>query len=310
MNRLFSLDAGCADSHQYDQFLRFSGLQIDIHLKCSAAVVACGQRVLTFSFFHDNRVCIRAVGAEKNFAVRIESFYFRSCDCQERMPSLPAVFEMFRTGGHENVRSVIDDRIDNIHLHNKLCILKIYHVLSNVPVVCVFDIRKSAQCPLFFTGVFKRYQPALVIFSERNEVECFRFDAGIFRGNFCVGRTVTAFGFKILQRLADRLPACGPEVFALLVVEIQIPAGLIHGNNIETKPREPALCCRLVETVAAGIVGDDRAVFRRSQIIAPGSWSVRPFDDVFFVRVVKISESHSFSFLRLLFFFVNAHCTA
>ena len=57
-------------------------------------------------------------------------------------------------------------------------------------------------------------------------------------------------------------------------------------------PQEAAGGGALVERVAAGVVGDDRAVLRRAEVVGPRARGVGAGDDVFLGVVVEVTVLH------------------
>ncbi len=102
-------------------------------------------------------------------------------------------------------------------------------------------------------------------------------------------------GFKFPEVFAHRLPTAGPEIATLFVTEINVTAGLVHGNGIKPHTDEAPHATGFVKTVSAGIIGNDGAVFGGTEIIAPGFRCVGAVNYIFMIFIVKMSKFHLFS---------------
>jgi hypothetical protein len=87
-----------------------------------------------------------------------------------------------------------------------------------------------------------------------------------------------------------RLPAGIPDRIAVLDIEI-VTVGILW-RIVVAESGEPEKLGVLVEAVTSSRVGYDRKEFFTSKIIDPGKRSSRRGNDVFFIRVVKITVFH------------------
>ena len=89
---------------------------------------------------------------------------------------------------------------------------------------------------------------------------------------------------------ADRLPGSGPEVLRLVVPKIEVAAGLVE--LVKNIAQNAPVGAGLRKTVASGVVGDNRAVFGRTEVVHPRCGCIGSLDDIFAVFLIKISVSH------------------
>ena len=115
-------------------------------------------------------------------------------------------------------------------------------------------------------------------------------DSGVVRQHFRVSGAVTAFAFVDGQILAHRLPGGRPVVPAFIVPDVEVATGLIEA--VEDVAQDPTVGTGLSKAVAAGVVGNQCAVGRASQVVGPGGRGRWVGDDVFPIPVVKIAVVH------------------
>ena len=85
-----------------------------------------------------------------------------------------------------------------------------------------------------------------------------------------------------------------PAAFAAAALLILfLPAGLVHGNGVKSHPHKSALRSGMKKAVAPRVIGDDRAVFGRAQVIAPRPRCIRSLNYVFLIFIIKITYSRS-----------------
>ena len=173
---------------------------------------------------------------------------------------------------------------------NEQGILQIHLIHLVVAVVGEFRVAGEGQIAGFITVVGDGQCPDLILGIQRHIVKGFGADAGIVRAHPGVAHAVTALRFVQIQGLAHRHPGGRPEIPAVVVPDVQIPSGLVE--VIEDIPQNPSVGAGGGETVAAGVVGDNRAIFGRTQIVDPGCRGVRLRDDVLPISVIEVSVLH------------------
>jgi hypothetical protein len=134
-----------------------------------------------------------------------------------------------------------------------------------------------------------RRLPDLEGLAERDEVGDLGLDAGPARADDRVAEAVTAaIGLELGVR---GLPGRRPEVPAVPVPQVQVPAARIEGDAVVAVAGQPAESGIAVERVAAGGVGDDPEVLLAPQVVDPGQRGVRLRDDVLAGLVVEVAEA-------------------
>ena len=82
------------------------------------------------------------------------------------------------------------------------------------------------------------------------------------------------------------LPVC-------VVAQIEIASAHIERGVVVAVAGQAAQAGILVEGIAAGRVGDQTEILFAAEVIDPGQGSVGPGDDIFALRIVKITEFHN-----------------
>ena len=121
----------------------------------------------------------------------------------------------------------------------------------------------------------------------------------------CRHTVLSALQYRVAQTMAAGvtvqfglcwLPAGVPHRIAILdidMVAVHIQRGAVVA--VTGQPAQPRIA---VKAVAAGCVGNQREEFLSTQVVDPGQRGLRGGDDVLFVLVVKMSESHNASSLK------------
>src|SRR5262249_8738375 len=147
--------------------------------------------------------------------------------------------------------------------------------------------RVNAELARLLRAILDPEPPVFEGLTQRDEVRRVHPDAGVFRADQRVRRSVAASRLILIERLAYRLPARAPEIAALAIAQVKVAARLIQRHRVAAQPKKAMLRRTLVEAVAARVVGDDRAVFGRAEIIAPRTRRIRARDDVFAGLIVE-----------------------
>ena len=113
----------------------------------------------------------------------------------------------------------------------------------------------------------------------------------VIRRHFCVCRPVAALAFIICKLLSHRLPGSGPIIFTFIVSDINVTPRLI--KMIENIAQNPSGCTGFGKTVPAGIIGNDSAVLRGTEIVCPRCRRIRPLNHIFPFRIIKIAKLHT-----------------
>ena len=177
---------------------------------------------------------------------------------------------------------------------NELGVLQIDLVLLIVAVAGKLGVARKCQLPRLFRLVLHSEAPYLIGRAKRHIVIRLCTDAAIPAAYGGIAGSVPALTLILIQILTDRLPRNRPVVAIPIVAYVKISARLI--KLIEHIAQDAPLCTRFYKTVAACVIGDQRSVLGRSQIVRPWRRRVRSRDDILQVFVVKISVLHSFSF--------------
>ena len=193
--------------------------------------------------------------------------------------------------------NVIDHAIDHVSPHSAEGVLNVDLIGFGVPLTGVFDISEKRQLAGRVAAVGHAANSVLKVLVQRHKTSGVAFDSGIGRFDPRVGSTGATGGAVGRQRLADRLPGTGPEVAGVAVAQVEVSARLIHRNGIKAQTREPAQRRRAEETVAAGVVGNDRSILGGAQVVAPGLGGIGAINHIFAIHIVKMAVLHMDSFI-------------
>ena len=185
-------------------------------------------------------------------------------------------------------------------------ILEVHLVLLVVAVIGKFRIAGQGQAAGPVRVIGDGEGPDFIGLALRHIVNCLGGDACIACLHPGVAHAVAALDLVIFQVLGHRLPRGRPEVPAVVIPQIDVPARLV--KLVEHIPEHPAVGARPLKAVAAGVVGDDGAVGRRPQIVDPGGRGVGTVDHIFAGFVIKISVSHTYCFLPFWALSKNHSC--
>ncbi len=184
---------------------------------------------------------------------------------------------------------------------NEQRVLEIDLILFIVAVIGKFRVSGQSKIPRFPGMIADGERPYFVGLSEGNIIKRFGGNPVIFSCHFGISYAVAAFALIEFQIFPNGLPGSRPVVSGIVIPNIYIASRLVE--MIEYIAQYPSICAGLGKTIAAGIVGNDRPVFRRTKVIYPGSRSVWPFNYIFPIFIIKISIFHIV--IPVLFYLVN-----
>jgi hypothetical protein len=118
-----------------------------------------------------------------------------------------------------------------------------------------------------------------------------------------VGKAVPAdvlgrLGIGGIRSLSHGLPGQGPVIPGIVIPDINIMTGPVHGHPIGPEPGNPVVFRGLIKKVAPGGMVKDPAHIPDANIISPGNWYVDSVYDILPVFIVKVSVLHG-SFFSL-----------
>ena len=260
-----------------DEVLRFAGLERQVHVVRGDRTPAVRDGIGTLAGRHDLRLIEAVVQSEERLAVRVKAVDLL-IDTVERVMVAPLLV----------LGLVIDRRALDLHLASGEVALEVLHVRRGVPET-PFDEREELHLLRLLRRVGQRQLQHLRVRLERHEHEERRGESVLLAVDLRVAHAVTArVGVEL--RLAG-LPTGIPH--GLSVLDVEIHAARIHRHAIVTIARDAAELRILEEGVATCRVRDKREEVLVAEIVDPRPRRLRVGDHVFAVRVVKISEFHS-----------------
>jgi hypothetical protein len=92
--------------------------------------------------------------------------------------------------------------------------------------------------------------------------------------------------------LPDGLPGDGPVFARLVVTHIYVMAWAVKGHTVLPEACNAVMFCALVERVSPGVVRNHCAEIFHPEVVGPGNWHVRAFNDVFPSFIIKMAVLH------------------
>ena len=152
-----------------------------------------------------------------------------------------------------------------------------------------FQIGKYGQIPLFSGIVAQPHVPNLHRVVNGRKQGLLGIDAGVVAKILAVAQAVAA-GIVLLG-LAHGLPGHGPEIPGIVVPEVDIVAGAVHGA-IGPEAGNAVVLRGLVEHIARRSVVEDTVEILQANVVGPGCGDIHPVDDILPAGVVKIAITH------------------
>ena len=104
---------------------------------------------------------------------------------------------------------------------------------------------------------------------------------------------MSAYIGSFIQGLTHRLPGDAPVITVLIIPEIYIMPGTVHGHSVWPEACDPVILRRPVKHIAARRVIHDGAQILHTNVIRPGNRQVHTIDHIFPLLIVKMSVSHA-----------------
>ena len=173
---------------------------------------------------------------------------------------------------------------------NELGILQVDQVLLVIGLGGQLTVGHGGDGAHLVGGVGDLHAPDLMGGVHRDIIQHGGLDAGVLRFDLRVGGAVAGDGLVLVEGLFHRTPGGRPVITAFVVPQVHIAAGLV--KLVEHVAQDAAVGAGLHKGIAAGVLGDDRAVFGAAQVIRPGHGRTRVGDDVLPRLIVEIAILH------------------
>jgi hypothetical protein len=160
-----------------------------------------------------------------------------------------------------------------------------------------FQIPEDAQVPPLTGLVAKPYIPKFHRIVRGDKEGLLPPDTPVNALVCTVGKAVAAgiagsLGIGGVQGLSHRLPGQGPVIPAVVIPDIDIVAGPVHGHPVGPEPGNPVVFRGFIKKIAPGGMVKHPAHIPDTDIISPGNRHIDPVYHVFPVFIVKISVLH------------------
>ena len=91
---------------------------------------------------------------------------------------------------------------------------------------------------------------------------------------------------------AHGLPGDAPIVAGVLIPQVHVVSGAVHGNAVGTEPGDAMVFRRFVQQVSARRVVEYAIHILEADIVGPGNGDIYPIDDIFPMLIVKVPITH------------------
>jgi len=261
---LLAVAAHGAEAEHHDELARLAGGEDEIGLLAADDVVAFGEEIGALALHDDLGRGVAAVGAEEFFTHGLDA---GERGAGERHPGAVATGQILAVEIEVRVAGDTEDAVLQRGPRDEERVLEVGEVLERVPEIGEFAVGEDRQLALLLGGVGHLEAPVLEGLAERHEVRGLGRDAGVLALHDRVGHAVAALRLVLVEGLGDGLPGGRPEIAGGFVAQVKLAARLVHRDAVETHPQEATGGAALVERIAAGVVGDDGAILRRTEVV-------------------------------------------
>ena len=274
-------------AQQEDEVAALARCQFHFEVMRGDGAPAVGDAVRGASGQHVLRVGKFVVEADEALAVRVEALDGR---VDAVVGVVVAAFLVFRF--------VVDDRAFHLHLAGREVTLEVLHVRGGIPQAPFGEgeqLQPLHRVARVAQGQFLHLGPCL----QGDEEQHAGFHAVLGAGDARVAHAVAAL--VAVQRCLARFPAGRPHRVAVL--DVEVASAVVHGHAVIAVARDAAELGILVEAVASGRIGYQGEEIFIAQVVDPGPGRLRVGDDVFAVRVVKVTVLFVFHTFGLFYGF-------
>ena len=268
------VQAALAQQEQEPDLL--AGLELHELLETTAVVAALLLAAAAFPGLYGQGVPLGAVGADELVPQALEAV--GSKVCREELIAVLFV-----------VQVVLDDPVlvpasGGVEAHLEVLIVHVDVVEAEL------QIAVYAQPPGTAGVVAQADVPDLHRVVHGHEQGLLRLDAAVVAEVFDVAQSVAA-GIVLLG-LAHGLPGDRPELAGLLVPQVDIVAGAVHGDAVGPEAGDAVILGGPVEQIPSRGVVEHAVHVLQTDVVGPGHRNVYPVDHIFPVLVVKITIAH------------------
>ena len=242
--------------------------------------------------YNSSRSIVAAIGSDKALAVRV-----KACDRSVYSKECVVVTTFFVFG------LVVNGRALNLNFAGTEVTLEVGTVVLCVPEAPL-DVREKLEVLLGIAKVLYYDFVNLSIAVQRYEEGNFGLDAATC--TFDLGITATMTALICIQLSLGGSPARRPDVTAIINIVVT-SATEVERDIVITETGNTAKLSIFIEAVAAGSIRNQRKELLGAEVVNPRIRGSRGSNDIFFVRVIKITELHMFvlPFLIYLIVIVN-----
>ena len=271
---LTGFDAALAQEEQEAGFL--AGLKGEHLLQDAAMIAALFKRAAAHTGLHHQWIAFGAVAADKAVAQAVKAV-------RGKIGSKELVAVLFV------VEVVFDDTVfvpaaGGVQTHLEVLVVHVHLVEAE------FQIGEHGKMAHFIRIVAQLHVPDLHGVVHGDKELLLGVDACVIGVILDVAQAVTAG--EMLLGLAHRLPGDAPVVAGVLIPQVHVMSGAVHGNAVGTEPGDAMVFRRFVQQVSARRVVEYAIHILEADIVGPGNGDIYPIDDIFPMLIVKVPITH------------------
>ena len=271
---LTGLDAALAQEEQKTGFL--AGLEGDALLQDAAMIAALFKGAAAHTGLHRQRIAFGAVAADKAVPQAVKAV-------RGKIGSKELIAALFV------VEVVLDNAVlipaaGGVQAHLEILVVHVHLMEAE------FQIGEYGKMAHPARIVAQLHIPDLHGVVHGDEKLLLGVDLGVIGMIFDVAQAVTAG--EMLLWLAHRLPGDAPVVAGVLIPQVYVVAGAVHGNAVGTEPGDAMVFRSFVQQVSARRVVEYAVHILEADVVCPGNGDVYPIDDIFPVLIVKVPITH------------------
>ena len=262
--------------------LFLAGEQGELLMQCAAGIAARAEAAGELALLHADGVTLGMVCADERIPLTVEAIRVKAGG-----EELPAVFLIMIFAQRRTVPVL---GAGSVQAHLEVLLIHFNMVEGELHVA---EHAEGTRCVgVIAQAHVKDFDGIITAAFAGDEQGLAGLNAIVVAGVGGVAEAVAAGVIRLCQRFTGGLPRDGPEVTVLVVAQIDVMAGPIHGHAVGTEPGDAVVLRRVQPAIPARVMGQHSAHSLRPQIVRHRKRSVNPLHDVLPLLVIKIPVSH------------------
>ena len=271
---LAGFDAALAQEEQEAGFL--AGLKGEHLLQDAAMIAALFKRAAAHTGLHHQWIAFGAVAADKAVAQAVKAVRGK-IGSKELIPVLFIVEVVLND-------AVFVPAAGGVQAHLEVLVVHVHLVEAE------FQIGEHGKMAHFIRIVAQLHVPDLHGVVHGDEELLLGVDVCVIGVILDIAQAVAAGEMRLW--LAHGLPGDAPIVAGVLIPQVHVVSGAVHGNAVGTEPGDAMVFGSLVQQVSARRVVEYAIHILETDVVCPGNGDVYPIDDVFPTLIVEVPITH------------------